>query len=53
MSRELDLAFRTRYPRHGDRSRVVAKLIEMHLSGQLPPLNIELRSKQPTEVFVT
>lgn len=45
MSVSLHRRLKLALPRHGDRSKVVAKLIEMFLDGQVKP-DVQLKSRQ-------
>lgn len=44
MSRQLHRRLRTALPRHGDRSKLVARMIEMYLDGELQVTNVVLRN---------
>ena len=54
MSRALHRRLREALPRHGDRSKLVARMIEMYLDGQITVTNVALRNtnlKLPQEPF--
>lgn len=44
MPRELHKALSRRLPRHGDKSRLVTRLIEMWLAGEIQVTQVYLRS---------
>lgn len=44
MSRALHRRLRETLPRHGDRSKLVARMIEMYLDGELQVTNVVLRN---------
>jgi hypothetical protein len=44
MSRQLHRRLRAALPRHGDRSKLVARMIEMYLDGEIVVTNVALRN---------
>ena len=49
MSRSLHRRLRAALPRHGDRSKLVARMIEMYLNGEITVTNVALRNTGITQ----